>query len=680
VEAPWRSLIYRNVDTPFSYEDDSTIFPHMPRDTPGYDCRARRILGDWMISIPALWRSEQEASPQVDLWGSDLTSSLFGWWITGFGKEERPPNNSYTRQAAFADPQPYVEARADEPGRLRALIEAEERLKVWHATGRYTQCPDPNLDIVDSYIVHGDRTVPTAEADFPLSADQSHPGWGGLVPQRPHWFVMDLTQPSSAWQPRRTDWVSTLRDGIIPVPGTVAMLDAEERRARNDRTTVYLLTGKDPWRGKLSPPAAAKGLYEYPEGRVSVGLTPEFRSFALAPQPMGLWRDKPECSCKLASQPKVGDARFAGATHPGWFDQALFDGERYAPAPEAASVYSIAPGAQVFNSVCANCHGPKADARGRMADTIADLTGGDTQVANLRDGFFGPAGAAGEARRAVFGAVDGVNGAGTEDWAARYLLWMGLGGTQRKIPQPVLNVVATTRVFGLKREGLEQLSDVGANMLAVPEFLCSQTAKGATFDARRGVLAARSYYPRGKDPKLVPSIALFATNGDAEFWKRLCSGEEPFPYLTTVGLARDKDGNPTALSGVMTYRRSGYPAGARVGNGPVIQANLEDDNAAPWCLDLRRAQDRDVILKFYREARGDDAADPPVCPDSFLSTDSNVPSADERAFWARRGAMNAGMAVFVYLDALARGEVEPSVEYDQCEKLADPRTGCVVQP
>ena len=33
VAAPWRSLIYRNVDTPFTYFDDFVIFPHMPMNT-----------------------------------------------------------------------------------------------------------------------------------------------------------------------------------------------------------------------------------------------------------------------------------------------------------------------------------------------------------------------------------------------------------------------------------------------------------------------------------------------------------------------------------------------------------------------------------------------------------------------------------------------------------------------
>src|SRR5262249_27638752 len=54
VLAPWRSLIYRNTDTPYDYFDDYTPFPHMPLNTSGYDCRVAKLMGDWMVSIPSL--------------------------------------------------------------------------------------------------------------------------------------------------------------------------------------------------------------------------------------------------------------------------------------------------------------------------------------------------------------------------------------------------------------------------------------------------------------------------------------------------------------------------------------------------------------------------------------------------------------------------------------------------
>ena len=40
--------------------------------------------------------------------------------------------------------------------------------------------------------------------------------------------------------------------------------------------------------------------------------------------------------------------------------------------------------------------------------------------------------------------------------------------------------------------------------------------------------------------------------------------------------------------------------------------------------------------------------------------------------FALRGAMNAGQAVFVYLQAIANGEVKPQLLYDECERLPAP--------
>jgi hypothetical protein len=71
----------------------------------------------------------------------------------------------------------------------------------------------------------------------------------------------------------------------------------------------------------------------------------------------------------------------------------------------------------------------------------------------------------------------------------------------------------------------------------------------------------------------------------------------------------------------------------------------------------------------------------PLCPDHvaaadenspglILTTDSpprNDPDVDN---WALRGAMNAGMFVFVYLDALSKGTVKPVPAYTRCEELA----------
>ena len=117
IEAPWRSLLYRNVDTPFIYTEDFTIFPHMPRNSAGFDCRAPQILGNWMVSIPA--------------------------------RPERPdPRNAAADLEADRSPQPFVEVLPDDPGYAEAVDAAERRLQAFNKGKRYGFCPD-TTDIVD---------------------------------------------------------------------------------------------------------------------------------------------------------------------------------------------------------------------------------------------------------------------------------------------------------------------------------------------------------------------------------------------------------------------------------------------------------------------------------------------------------------------------------------------------
>ena len=115
--------------------------------------------------------------------------------------------------------------------------------------------------------------------------------------------------------------------------------------------------------------------------------------------------------------------------------------------PADSPVYSELPGAAVFNMICINCHGAQADSKGRMADVLLTMTGGDARVANLRDGLFGPVDHPGGNRERVFKDA-AKSGLTTDDVGSRYMAWMALGGTQRAIPSSVLAIVSNTQVFG----------------------------------------------------------------------------------------------------------------------------------------------------------------------------------------------------------------------------------------
>ncbi len=79
--------------------------------------------------------------------------------------------------------------------------------------------------------------------------------------------------------------------------------------------------------------------------------------------------------------------------------------------------------------------GPLADSRAAWPPDVADITGGTTLVANLRDGLFGPGGQSGDNVKRVFGPFAG-SGVSPDDWAGRYVAWMGLGGTPLRSSGP----------------------------------------------------------------------------------------------------------------------------------------------------------------------------------------------------------------------------------------------------
>src|SRR4029077_880432 len=140
--------------------------------------------------------------------------------------------------------------------------------------------------------------------------------------------------------------------------------------------------------------------------------------------PFGLWKQKP--ACDFAGVPTVGS--FQGAARPAWMDSARLD--------PGAPVYMQSPGAAVFSNICINCHGPEADAKGLLADEISLMTGGDARVADFRSGLFGPEGAPGMNRSELFSPpnVPTSNPATPEDFTARYMAWMALGGTKVQLP------------------------------------------------------------------------------------------------------------------------------------------------------------------------------------------------------------------------------------------------------
>ena len=110
-----------------------------------------------------------------------------------------------------------------------------------------------------------------------------------------------------------------------------------------------------------------------------------------------------------------------------------------------------------------------------------------------------------------------------DDWGARYLSWMALGGTGVHIPAAILKQVARTDVLGVTSQRLLEPSDgTSANMLQVAQVACSKVLGWG----RPYVLSNPRHVDRTFS-QLIP------TNGDAELWTTLC-GLHNTPPVTVV--------------------------------------------------------------------------------------------------------------------------------------------------
>jgi mono/diheme cytochrome c family protein len=588
IDAPWRSLIYRNVDTPFTYADDSAIFPHMPLNTPGFDCRAPRILGEWMVSLPA-----KRKHPELV---EDVRRGMIG--------------------DIDNDPQPYEEVKPDAPNYLNALAQAQTRLEAYRDGLRGTNyCPETK-DIVDVWdIIYSDYQIPGDGRVKGLPSEG--------VPDRPHWVVTDVTDPPGEWNPRRTDWKTVLVDqdfsdsekALADLTG-VNLVTETERIAR-EKVTVALLHD-------LVPSAA-------------------FEEFAHKQIPFGVWLEKPECD--FSGVAHAGDLKNAG--RPRWLDLGAL--------PDQTPIYETLPGAAVFNMICVNCHGPDADSTGRQAVTLQEMTGGTGRVANFKDGFFGPFGSAGINRQRVFG---------SDTVAMRYLPWMALGGTKTKIPRPILDLVAATPVLGAPRP--EAPPVVNANMLETARALCRDIVRrgqNSVFHAADlNVLQGATAFHKGS--------GLILGNGDAELWGSLCTFDNPAP----VHVMHVSKTDTYVLYNLQDYyRAAAYPAGAPVGNiRGALEATLAPGNDFPWCVLQPTNADE---IAFVATAKTSDGKPVPICPAAFIDETNRWQSDDtgtpELERFASRGAINAGLAVFAYLDSMISQGKGRALAYNECERLKE---------
>lgn len=677
--APWRSLIYRNVDSPFPYADDYVLFPHMPMNAPGFDCRVPRILGDWMVSIPAKRKATANAAQATE--DEDPTAQLY--------EEIKPGDPEYADALLAAQERldyyhkggqlPADDTSNTKPGALSAKSLSLTAEKLYLAGYKYSDyCPDTS-DIVapeiegavfapdDLSSIPNVRTRAVREGstpDDPMLARFMNLSDG--LPDRAHWVETDITDPPGDWYPRNPDWKEVLV--------THQSMEAKE----SVRAVVDDLQTRT--------------------------LTPELREFVLRERPFTLWTQKP--GCDLSRQRTVDS--FPEAERLSWM---TLSREGWSAPKPTDRVYMHSWGSAVFNEICVNCHGPNYDSRGRQADTLLNMTGGQTRVANFRDGLFGPVTAPGDNRKRVFG-MEGVATpeVAADDWSARYMAWMGLGGTRRVIPESILSVVSTAQVFGVRRPGNVDLTNSGANMLAIAQSLCNHTlgridGANVAFDDIRGRPVSG-----GEPGDVQGNVALVDVNADEQMWLELCSFNNRPPVRVVRVLAWESAiGNGTLLPFYLDarspitnawYHPEAYPSTSTVvqvdtqaieigaigdHNGNVMNG-ITPSNLAPWCVEV---PDEHLSFLSTYAAKNRGGKPLPVCPKEWLANpdhqlyarDPMIPEPppgtppDERDAWARRGAINTGFAVFLYLDQISKDAAssgrKPCPAYNRCEDLND---------
>jgi hypothetical protein len=242
------------------------------------------------------------------------------------------------------------------------------------------------------------------------------------------------------------------------------------------------------------------------------------------------------------------------------------------------------------------------------------------------------------------------------------------------------------------------------DMLRLGLELCTQVPPaGANVGAHGlGTMTLDNFFANGR-VDWSNQTGLIDVNGDAEMWLRLCSlknrkivrvidNDNAWTDMTTIS-------DLTIKPATSLYWGDPFPANAPVmdhrGN---VAMGLTDDNLFPICYPVPAptlmsggVKQSDIAAQFFaNHPVGPQRQIVPPCPSELFETftdpatqqifskwklgedggATSAPVEDEAAAWAARGAVNAGLAVYLYLTQLERGQVTPQPPFNQCEQLA----------
>jgi hypothetical protein len=264
--------------------------------------------------------------------------------------------------------------------------------------------------------------------------------------------------------------------------------------------------------------------------------------------------------------------------------------------------------------------------------------------------------------------------------AARYMAWMALGGTEKHLPQDVLAQVSLAPVLGQVRAHIATQGT--PDMLKLGLDLCGQiaTSTGALNSMPLAEFAASGRYPWSKYSGLVDR------NGDAEMWLKLCTlNNRPIVRVPTLPEGSWKAGTTVAslkVSGFKLYWGTGpageswYGANAVMDQHGNVATGITADNLFPLCIEKPTAAGERTIADQAIAASPVNGHVIPYCPDGFVTDahmlaweSGNPPNFMDGRKWAARGAINAALAVFVYLDQIERDPSKRKPLFNQCNLL-----------
>ncbi len=553
---------------------------------------------------------------------------------------------------ANTETQPYEEALPADSDYSAAVGAAQARLTSYHNSFRYAFCPSTyTADIVDPIVqrqVNAGVPVSADTAEFTSSTNPNLLVMPLLTPVRPNYISFDDTDPAGDWFPRRPDWETGLvNPNISKFVSAAATSEHLSDSAAEDLTNVMT------------------ALVERQAGRRDA------RRFDAGGAVRAVGHDGARLQLR----------RRALGRHVHRGGPPAMDGRRQ-PARQRSGAGRDAGGGGVHQRLL-QLPRIQADSKGLLADAIANMTGGDARVANLRDGLFGPLASPGANRQRVYGPDAATLGLTADDLAARYVSWMTLGGTQKHLPQDVLTEVSQSPVIGEVRSHitLEGTPDMLKLGLSLCEQIISADGPPGTTYSLSGLIATGRMGWSG-------NTGLIDKNGDAEMWLRLCNlNNRPVvrvPVVPGAGWTSTTRATDLTIYPEDLYFATGANGEDYYGANPVlnergtIDQGVNASNLFAICVAKPSDPAQLALATAALQAAKINGNAIPFCPDGFVTAahklavnadESPVDYVDGRK-WAARGAINAAMAVFLYLDAIEKDPSKRQPLYTQCNLLA----------